>query len=134
VKIVFDTNVLFSAFITHGACAGLYEECLQRAQIVVSPEILEELEEKLILKAKLSASEARQVIRAVRADAEVANSGPLPGRVCRDADDDAIVAAALAAGADAILTGDQDSLVLKIHEGIPIVTPRDCLALLHEMS
>jgi hypothetical protein len=31
VKIVFDTNVLFSAFVAHGACAGLYEECLLRA-------------------------------------------------------------------------------------------------------
>jgi putative PIN family toxin of toxin-antitoxin system len=130
VRIVFDTNVLFSAFITHGACAGLYEECLQRAQIVVSPDILEELEEKLVLKARLSAAEAREVIRAVRADAEVVKPAPLPGPVCRDADDDLILAAALAAKADAIVTGDQDLLVLKEYDGIPILNPRDCLALL----
>ena len=127
-RIVFDTNVLFSAFIAHGVCAGLYEECLQRAQIVVSPDILAELEDKLIAKAKLSAADSREVIRAVRADAEVVKAAPLPRPVCRDKDDDLILAVALAADADAIVTGDQDLLVLKKHHGIPILTPRDCLA------
>ena len=129
-RIVFDTNVLFSAFIAHGACAGLYEECLQRAQILVSPDILAELEEKLVAKARLPAAEARAVIRAVRADAGVVKAVPLPKPVCRDADDDLILAAALAAKADAIVTGDQDLLVLKQFKGIPILNPRDCLALL----
>lgn len=127
-RIVFDTNVLFSAFVAHGVCAGLYEECLQRAQIVVSPDILEELEEKLLAKAGLSATETREVIRAVRADAEIVRATPLPKPVCRDADDDLILAAALGAKADAIVTGDRDLLVLKHFEGIPILNPRDCLA------
>ena len=127
-RILFDTNVLFSAFIAHGACAGLYEECLQRARIVVSPDILAELEEKLTAKAKLSAAESREVIRAVRADAEVVKATPLPKPVCRDPDDDMILAAALAAHADVLVTGDQDLLVLKKFQGIPILNPRDCLA------
>ena len=100
-RIVFDTNVLFSAFIAHGVCAGLYEECLQRAQIVVSPDILAELEDKLIAKAKLSAADSREVIRAVRADAAVVKAAPLPRPVCRDKDDDLILAVARAADADA---------------------------------
>lgn len=131
-RIVFDTNVLFSAFIAHGACAGLYEKCLQQAQIVVSPEILAELEEKLTAKAKVSAAESRKVIHAVRADAWVVKATPLTESVCRDRDDDLILAAALAANADAIVTGDQDLLVLKEFQGIPILTPRDCLVRLAE--
>jgi putative PIN family toxin of toxin-antitoxin system len=130
VRIVFDTNVLFSAFVAHGVCAGLYEECLQRAQIVVSPDILGELEEKMLAKAGLTAAETREVIRAVRADAEIAKATPLVKPVCRDADDDLILAAALAAEANAIVTGDRDLLVLKRFKGIPILNPRDCLALL----
>ena len=129
-RIVFDTNVLFSAFIAHGACAGLYEECLHRAQIVVSPDILAELEEKLVAKARLASAEARAVIRAVRADAEVVKATRLPEPVCRDVDDDRILGAAIAAKADAIVTGDQDLLVLKRFQGIHILNPRDCLALL----
>lgn len=129
-RIVFDTNVLFSAFVTHGVCAGLYEECLQRAQIIASPDVLRELEEQLRSKARLTPAEAREVIRAVRADSNVVKAAPLPKPVCRDADDDRILAAALAAQADAIVTGDQDLLVLKRFKSIAIVNPRNCLAML----
>jgi uncharacterized protein len=130
VKIVFDTNVLFSAFVAHGACAGLYEECLQRAHIVVSPDILRELEEALRVKARLTRTEAQEVIRAVRADSEVVKATPLARQVCRDSDDDRILAAAIAAKADAIVTGDQDLLVLERFKGVTILNPRDCLAML----
>lgn len=130
-KIVFDTNVLFATFITHGACAGLYEECLLRAQIVVSPYILEGLKEKLSVKAKLAATDVREVLRAVRADALIVKPKELPEPVCRDRDDDWVLAAAVAASADAIVTGDQDLLVLREFQGVPIVNPRDCFALLH---
>lgn len=128
--IVFDTNVLFSAFITHGVCAVLYEECLQRAQIVVSPGILKELEENLRTKAKLSAADRRAVIGAIRDDSKIVQTGVLSERVCRDPDDDAILATALSAKADAIVTGDNDLLVLKRFRGISILSPRDCLAAL----
>jgi len=133
VRIVFDTNVLFAAFVAHGVCSGLYEECLSRGRIVVSRFILEELHEKLLAKAKLSQSEAREIIAAVRADAELVKTQPLAAPVCRDADDDWILATALAAEADAVVTGDKDLLVLGRHAGIPILTPRDCLALLRSL-
>ena len=48
----------------------------------------------------------------------------LKKRVCRDPDDDVVLATAKAAGADAILTGDEDLLVLRSFEGIAIVSPR----------
>ena len=129
-RIVFDTNVLFAAFVTYGACAGLYEECLLGGQIVVSRFILEELREKLLTKAKLSSMEVKDVINAVSADAEVLEPQPLAIPVYRDADDDWILATTLAAKADALVTGDKDLLMLARHEGIPILTPRDCLAFL----
>jgi predicted nucleic acid-binding protein len=92
VRIVLDTNVLFAAFVAHGVCAGLYEECLLRGRIVVSLFILRELEEKLFSKARLSQSEAGDIIDAVKADAEITETRPLAARVCRDADDDWILA------------------------------------------
>ncbi len=127
-RILFDTNVLFASFISHGVCAGLYEESLLHARIVVSEEILEELEEKLISKAKLTKAETAEIIHAVRSDAELTEAPPFPSPVCRDPDDDRVLAAALAAKADLLVTGDQDLLVLKEFEGIPILTPRECLA------
>jgi len=132
VKIVFDTNVLFAAFVTHGVCAGLYEECLSCGRIVVSRFILEELREKLLVKAKLGLSEVRDVLAAVRADAEIVETQLLAAPVCRDAEDDEILATALAAKADALVTGDKDLLVLGWHEGVPILTPREGLELLRK--
>lgn len=131
-KIVFDTNVLFAAFVTHGVCAGLYEECLSCGRIVVSRFILEELREKLLVKAKLGLSEVREVLAAVRADAEIVETQPLAAPVCRDAEDDEILATALAAKADALVTGDKDLLVFEPYECIPILEPRDRLILLNQ--
>jgi putative PIN family toxin of toxin-antitoxin system len=48
---------------------------------------------------------------------------PFP-RICRDPDDDLIVAAAVAANADRLVTGDNDLLTLGEHQGVRIVTPR----------
>jgi len=132
VRIVFDTNVLFSAFVSHGVCAGLYEECLRLERIVVSLEILEELREKLQSKARLSGAEAGEVVDAVSSDSDVVPAGPLGTPVCRDPDEDMVLATALSANADAIVTGDEDLLVLQQFEGLPILSPRDCLALIRE--
>ena len=126
-RIFFDTNVLFSAFISTGTCAELYRECLQRAQIVVSPFVFDELKEKLMQKANLSPTEAQEVIRAIRADSELVQPRPLVTPVCRDKADDMILAAALEARVDAIVSGDDDLLVLRQFCGIPILTPRECL-------
>ena len=46
----------------------------------------------------------------------------LNARVSRDADDDAVLACALAARADLVVSGDNDLLSLKGFSGIRIVT------------
>ena len=43
----------------------------------------------------------------------------------RDPDDDRILACALASGADYLVTGDEDLLVLKQYVGTRILAPRD---------
>ena len=57
---------------------------------------------------------------------------PLPIPVCRDVDDDWILATAVAAQAEYLITGDNDLLTLKTHAGVSIVTPREFLRLLGE--
>lgn len=55
---------------------------------------------------------------------------PLPKPVCRDPDDDQVLALALAAMAETIITGDNDLLSLRSFEGIPVVAPAEAVALL----
>jgi len=52
----------------------------------------------------------------------------LPQPICRDPDDDAVLACALAARADLIVSGDEDLRVLAIFKNIPIVAAAEALA------
>lgn len=51
-------------------------------------------------------------------------------RVCRDPKDDKFLDVAVAGHADALVSGDEDLLVLHPFEGIPIVQPAGFLAML----
>ncbi|MGH8475049.1 MAG: putative toxin-antitoxin system toxin component, PIN family [Methylococcales bacterium] len=61
---------------------------------------------------------------------EMVSPKPLPVPVCRDPDDDAVLAAALAAKADLIVSGDADLLALHDYQGIPIVTAAEALRIM----
>ena len=50
-----------------------------------------------------------------------------PQQVSRDPDDDVLLACAVAARADLIVSGDDDVLALKQYRGIPIITPAQAL-------
>ncbi|UBF26661.1 putative toxin-antitoxin system toxin component, PIN family [Kovacikia minuta CCNUW1] len=50
---------------------------------------------------------------------------PLESPVCRDPNDDTILATALAGGADCIATGDKDLLALKKFGAIDILSPSE---------
>jgi len=130
VRLLFDTNVLFAAHIANGLCARLYERALAGETLVSSSVLMAELEEKLVSKAKIPLDEAAQVRAEVETEMELVAAVPLPDRVCRDPDDDAVLAAAIAGQAEAIVTGDKGLLVLRTHAGIPIITPAQCAATL----
>ena len=127
-RIVFDTNVLFAAQITRGTCAALYQEALIAATLLTSDYILNELEEKLLTKARMEPEEAARTRTEVADDCRIVTIALLKEAVCRDPDDDAVLATAVAAKADLLVTGDKDLLVLGSHGGIPIVAPKECLA------
>ena len=51
----------------------------------------------------------------------------LPQPVARDVDDDHVLACALAARVEAIVSGDDDLLVIGTFESIPVITAAECL-------
>ena len=126
-KAVFDTNVLLAAFITEGICSKILVRGRKRQfHLILCPVILREFERVLIKKFSITRNEARSILQIV---SEAMHSVVIPSQsvqgICRDPDDDAILACALEAGADYLVTGDVDLLELKIFKGIRIVTPRE---------
>ena len=126
-KVFFDTNVLISAFASHGACAQLFDLAPERFARLTSETVLVELEEKLATKFRFTAEEIADVLTTVRRFPVVPAAQVFPAVAIRDADDLPILAAALSAGADILVTGDGDLLVLEKVGALEILTPRQLL-------
>ncbi len=124
-KIVFDTNVLIASLIASGVCADLLEHCVLSHTIVASDFILNELRGHLVGKFKYTDQEADEAIALLESQVDIVTPGSLGQPVCRDPDDDQILATALAALAECIVTGDKDLLVLHSYQDIEIVSPSD---------
>jgi putative PIN family toxin of toxin-antitoxin system len=125
VKLVLDTNVLIAAFISRGHSHEVVEHVAKHHELFTSEYILEEFREKLRGKFRVPAALVADAVELQRSRMEVVELATVAGIVSRDPDDDAIVATAVAAGADCLVTGDQVLLELNGHEGIAIVSPRD---------
>lgn len=94
--------------------------------MVTSPALLDELEHTLRAKFTLGPA-ATAFLEPLRLRVHLVVPAPLAAPVSRDADDDVVLATAVAANATVIVTGDLDLLVLRSYRGIEIVTPRDFL-------
>jgi uncharacterized protein len=124
-RIFFDTNVIISAFITHGHASELFNYCLANHKNYTSDFVIAELEKNLI-KFNYSKDEVSIVASFLSTNFSIVSSyNKLENRICRDEDDDNILAAACKSKVDCIITGDKDLLILKEFSSIPILSPRD---------
>ena len=127
-RIVLDTNVLIAAFIARGVCHQLLEHCVSHHELVTSEFILAELREKLVDKFNYTAEVTDDVIALLRSRMEVVVPEALDAPVCKDPDDDNILATAVSGNGQCIITGDKDLLVLKRFQRIDILAPNAFLA------
>lgn len=124
--VVFDTNVIVAALLSNGLCHECFRRVVRGRLLASSPALLQELESTLRRKFAVTVA-AEAFLGALRDRVRLVDPIPLPARVCRDRDDDLVLATAMAAGAELIVTGDQDLLVLGTYEGVRLVTPREFL-------
>ena len=126
-RALFDTNVILAAFLAEGICEKLLARARKRhCDLITCPFILQEFDR--ILAKKFSATgQERASARAVLDEAVRDSVRPAadPERVCRDRDDDAVLAYAVEGAADYLVTGDKDLLALRRHRGVRIITPRE---------
>jgi putative PIN family toxin of toxin-antitoxin system len=137
VRIVLDTNVVLSALPWRGTPYRLFEAARQREQIELftSTALLEELAEVLLRPApakRLAAigRTARQVLANYVDAADLVTPLAVPTVIAADPDDDHVIAAAVAAEADLIVSGDRHLLDLGTHDGIRVLSPAQALAIL----
>lgn len=138
-RVVFDTSTLVSAALRDGS---IPHQALLKAlcfcDVCASAETLAEIE-VVLNRSKFDrylnpeerqafiANLHRRVHLFVVQNADTSEIGPY----CRDSRDDQFLALAQTAEADALVSSDQDLLVLHPWRGIPIVTPAEFLAQLH---
>ncbi len=130
-RVVLDANVIVAAFASRGLCESIFELCLDSHEIVLCDELIGEIATSLIKKIKLPAKVVNEIVGLLREQGNILRAMPLDSNLCRDIDDIKVLGLAAASGADYIVTGDKDLLVLKEFQAIPIVTPRSFSDILH---
>jgi putative PIN family toxin of toxin-antitoxin system len=123
VRLLLDTNVLVAALMAHGTCNDLLEHCVRHHVVISSRPLLNELRDVLTRKFRQRATDVRATVRLFEERFTLVTPVPLEAPVCRDTDDDVVLATALAGECVAIVTGDQDLLILDPFQGIRVLTP-----------
>lgn len=123
-RVVLDTNVLVAAFIARGVCSEIFERVIGDHELVLSAHLLDEFEHVMAGKLGFDATRVARAVALLRRVGQLFEPEPLAAPVCRDADDDAVLALARSAGAACLVTGDDDLLAIEAFEGIPIIKPR----------
>ena len=138
-RAVLDSSVLVSAFLTpHGSVVRLLREPMRsRYELCLSEAILTETAETLLTKSRLrryaqyADEDVRDYIRWLLTQAEMVPDPQAPRVVLNDPKDDPIIAAAVAANAEYLVTGDRAHLLpIGEYQGIRIISPREFLEIL----
>mgnify|MGYP006306100371 CR=1 FL=1 len=134
IRVVFDTNILISYLLTHRPpIATLIDHYLAGGHIVsvTASALLEELDRVLQyprLQRHYSEGNRRRFIALLMALSDVVELPEAIPHICRDPDDDWVIACAVVGDADVIVSGDDDLLTLERVGDIPILSATDLLA------
>jgi putative PIN family toxin of toxin-antitoxin system len=123
-RVLLDSNVLVAAFATQGICHAVFELCLERHQMIVSRQLLEEIKGALIRKLKMPERLADERLHFLMAVSSLEQTGPKADVRCRDPEDLHVLSLGINSGAKCIVSGDKDLLELKKVRGIQILSPR----------
>jgi len=124
-RILVDTNVIVSGLIAKGACFEILEDMVYSHTPIVTPFILSECQEVLLQKFHLSKPAVGKLLNVIKVYFKKGENSTRLINVCRDSDDNQILADALINKVDVIFSGDIDLLVLEKYEGIRIIASKD---------
>ncbi len=124
-KIVCDTNVLISGILFGGHARMVVRAALQnRVENCISPDMLNELQDVLSRrKFRLTPARATAITDLAARTFTLVTPTIAVHTIVDDPDDNAVLEAALAAGARYIVSGDAHLLQLRLWHTIAVVTP-----------
>ncbi len=133
-KVVLDTNQFVSSLLSrHGPSAQILQAWRNHAYVlVISRDIQQEIERVLTYphirtKYRLDQKQIDALMELIEREAAVISDPPRLDVITADPDDNKVLACAVAAQADYLVSGDQHLLVLRRYQGTEIVTARDFL-------
>jgi putative PIN family toxin of toxin-antitoxin system len=125
IRVVADTNIYISALMFGGVPGAFLDLAFVKSfQLVTSPLLLDELDEKLRGKFEVSPKDADLVRLRLETTAMVVEPDFSLKVIDDDPDDDRVLECAVAAGADYIVSGDRHLLKFGSYRDIPIMTVR----------
>jgi len=132
IKAILDTNVFISGVFWKGPPSEILKAWQEeRFRLAISLPILEEYRRVLDELTKERAIPVlTPILKIIELHSEIVEPVSFAEPVCSDADDDKFLEAAIAAGADYVVSGDKALLNLKSHLGVEIVRPSRFLKLL----
>jgi len=129
-KIVADTNVLISSLLESGSPKVILDLWVaENFSLVTSLKLINELTttlKKPKLSNRISEADIESLLDLIHADAIIVNPTHTIND-CRDPKDNKVLECAVEAGADVIVSGDLDLLVLDPFRGIDIILPSNLI-------
>ena len=126
-----DTNVLVSAFTARGLCANLIELVLKEHELLIGDVVLDEFRAVLRTKFRMATEPITRAETLLKRHRVVGRPLRTPRVRLADSNDLLVLASAMEAGSEVLVTGDAE--ILRVHTGIgrlKIRNPRQCWELL----
>lgn len=133
-RVVADTNTVVSGLLWHGAPRQVLDAArANQIELFVTAPLLLELEDvlqrgKFSVRLNRANVSAHQLVLGYAALAKFIKPAVIAPTILADADDDAVLACALAADAEIIVSGDSHLLKLKRYQHISILMAGEMLA------
>lgn len=139
-RVVADTSTIVSGLLWQGAPRQVLDAARAgRINLLTSAALLAELEDvltrvKFAERLQRVGITPRELILGYAALAPLIEPAQIAPVITADADDDAVLACAIGAQAEAIVSGDSHLLKLREYQGIPILTATELLLRVPESS
>lgn len=124
-KILFDTNVIISGFISQGYTFDVIKDAIFKHELYYTEYVLNEVQKNLSKKFAVSDKTTTYIIRTIEKHFIKGKTATKVEEVCRDPKDNQVLADAVINNIEILITGDNDLLELKSYEGIQIILPKN---------